>query len=85
VVFPGGFGTFDELFEVLTLLQTGKVQKRMPVVLYGEDYWKKLINFDTLVDNLMIGREDLNLMHFSNTPEEAFEYLRNELTAKFLT
>lgn len=85
VVFPGGFGTFDELFEVLTLVQTGKVQKRMPVVLYGEDYWKGLINFDALVDNLMVDRQDLKLMHFSNTPEEAFEYLRNELTAKFLT
>lgn len=85
VVFPGGFGTFDELFEVLTLLQTGKVQKRMPVVLYGENYWKGLINFDALVDNLMIDQQDLNLMHFSNTPEEAFEHLRKELTAKFLT
>jgi uncharacterized protein (TIGR00730 family) len=85
VVFPGGFGTLDELFEVLTLQQTGKVQKRMPVVLYGENYWKRLINFDELVDNLMINKEDLNLMFFSNTPQEAFEYLRQELTAKFLT
>jgi uncharacterized protein (TIGR00730 family) len=85
VIFPGGFGTLDELFEVLTLLQTGKVQKRMPVVLYGETYWRQLINFDVLVDNLMVNEEDLNLMYFANTPQEAFEYLRQVLTEKFLT
>lgn len=84
VVFPGGFGTMDELFEVLTLLQTKKISKSMPVVLYGEQYWKKLINFEVMVDNLMIDKADLNLIHFSNTPAEAFEYLREELTRKFL-
>ena len=84
VVFPGGFGTLDELFEVLTLLQTKKISKSMPVVLYGEQYWKELINFQTMVDNLMIDEEDLNLLQFTNTPREAFDFLRKELTQKFL-
>ena len=85
IVFPGGFGTMDELWEVLTLLQTKKVEKKMPVVLYGEEYWKQFINFDLLVENLMIDPEDLNLIHFSNTPEEAFEYLKAKLTEYFLS
>lgn len=84
VIFPGGFGTLDEMFELLTLRQTRKVQKKIPIVLYGESYWKQLINFDLLVENLMINPEDLKLIHFSNTPEEAFEYLERELTENFL-
>ncbi|RMH79558.1 MAG: LOG family protein [Calditrichaeota bacterium] len=85
VIFPGGFGTMDELWEVLTLVQTQKVRKRMPVVLYGEEYWKSVINFDVLVENLMINREDLNLIYFANSPEEAFEYLTRRLSELFLT
>lgn len=84
VVFPGGFGTLDELFELLTLRQTRKVQKKISIVLYGEKYWKQLLNFDLMVENLMINPEDLKLIHFSNTPEEAFEYLKRELTENFL-
>lgn len=84
VIFPGGFGTMDELWEVLTLLQTGKIQKKMAVVLYGEDYWKKVINFQYMVDNLVIEQEDLNLFHFANSPQDAFEYLRDKLTEAFL-
>ncbi|MCB0289521.1 MAG: TIGR00730 family Rossman fold protein [Calditrichaeota bacterium] len=79
VVFPGGFGTLDELFEVLTLIQTRKVEKPLPVVLYGADYWRQLINFDFLVDNLMINPEDMNLLYFADTPEEAFQYLSRRL------
>lgn len=84
VVFPGGFGTMDEMWEVLTLIQTGKLQKKMPVVLYGEDYWKKVINFDFMVEEGTINREDLDLFKFANTPQEAFEYLRDKLTEIFL-
>lgn len=85
VVFPGGFGTMDELWEVLTLLQTKKIEKKMPVVLYSEDYWKRFINFDMLVEEMMIEPEDLNLIQFSNTPEEAFAYLKAKLTEYCLT
>ncbi len=84
VVFPGGFGTMDELWEVLTLVQTKKVQKKMPVVLYGEEYWKNVINFDYMVENLVINEEDLKLFRFTNSPQETFEFLKEELTRNFL-
>jgi len=80
VVFPGGFGTIDELFECLTLIQTGKMRKKMPVVVYGQNYWKEIIDFDKLEYYGMISRSDLDLVHFSETPQEAFEYLTSELT-----
>mgnify|MGYP005725514271 CR=1 FL=1 len=83
VIFPGGFGTLDEFFEGLTLIQTHKINKKIPIVLYGESYWKNLINFDALVDNMMIHENDLNLFRFFNSPQEAFEYLRDELTAMY--
>jgi uncharacterized protein (TIGR00730 family) len=75
VAFPGGFGTLDELMEVLTLLQTQKVKKKMTVVLYGKAYWHELINFDALVKYGMIGAEDMNLFTFVETPQEAFHHL----------
>jgi uncharacterized protein (TIGR00730 family) len=84
VIFPGGFGTMDELWEVLTLLQTKKTQKKMAVVLYGEEYWRNVINFPYMVDHLVIDEEDLSLFHFSDNPQEAFEYLRDKLTEVFL-
>jgi uncharacterized protein (TIGR00730 family) len=80
VVFPGGFGTFDELFELLTLTQTEKLAKRICIVVYGKDYWDRVINFQALVDAGTIAPKDLELFHWANTPEEAFEYLRKELT-----
>jgi uncharacterized protein (TIGR00730 family) len=80
IIFPGGFGTFDELFEVLTLIQTKKSRKHMPVVVYGTDYWDEIINFDALVRRGAIDAQDLNLIHFSNDPEEAFSYLTNALS-----
>jgi uncharacterized protein (TIGR00730 family) len=80
IIFPGGFGTFDELFEVLTLIQTKKSRKHMPVVVYGTDYWNEIINFEALVQRGTIDAEDLNLIHFSNDPEEAFIYLTNALS-----
>jgi uncharacterized protein (TIGR00730 family) len=85
VIFPGGFGTLDELMEVLTLLQTNKVKKPVAVVMYGEEYWKKVIDFDELVAHGMITREDLRLFRFMETPDEAFKYLKSFLTATYLT
>ena len=76
VVFPGGFGTFDELFELLTLAQTEKLAKRICVVIYGKDYWDRVINFQALVDSGTISPKDLELFHWANTPEEAFAYLQ---------
>ncbi len=80
VVFPGGFGTMDELFECLTLIQTGKIRKKMPVVVYGKSFWDSVIDFDKLAYYGMISRSDLNLIRFSDTPQDAFEYLKGELT-----
>jgi hypothetical protein len=84
VVFPGGFGTMDELFEVLTLLQTGKTRKKMTVVLYGSDYWTKVIDFREMVRHGMISQEDLSLFKVLDTPESAFAYLRGELRKNYL-
>ena len=79
VVFPGGFGTFDEMFELLTLAQTEKLAKHIGVVVYGREYWDKIINFQALVDAGTISAKDLDLIHWANTPEEAFEFLRADL------
>jgi uncharacterized protein (TIGR00730 family) len=78
VCFPGGFGTLDEMFEVLTLTQTGKVRKR-PIVLVGREFWSKLINWDWLVDTGMIAAEDLQLFHLVETAEEAWAVLETAL------
>ena len=84
VMFPGGYGTIDELMEVLTLIQTKKVVKPVPIVLYGKDYWNEVINFDSLLKYRMISGEDLELFHFADTPEEAFKYLKNGLTKHYV-
>ena len=76
VCFPGGFGTLDELFEVMTLTQTGKVRKR-PIVLVGREFWRKLVNFDWLVETGMISPGDLQLFHMVDTAEEAWQVLHH--------
>jgi len=83
VVFPGGFGTMDELLELLTLLQTDKIKKKVAVVIYGSEYWKKVIDFDSMVEHGVINRQDLRLFRFIDTPEEAFEYLRGFLLKQY--
>ena len=80
VLFPGGYGTLDELFETLTLLQTGKIQKHLPLVLFGSTYWDQVINFDALVENGMIAQEDLKLFTFTDSVDEAFDYIVTMLT-----
>jgi hypothetical protein len=79
VVFPGGFGTLDELFEILTLTQTEKLAKKITVLLYGEDYWRRVLNLEALADAGAIAPEDVNLFEFVNTPERAFERLQESL------
>ncbi len=83
IAFPGGFGTMDELMELLTLLQTGKVRKKMSVVIYGRSYWEKILDFNALVKYGMISKEDMNLFTFADTPEEAFAYLKKELLRNY--
>ena len=84
VVFPGGFGTLDEMFELLTLDQTGKLAKKITVVLYGSAYWKGVINIDLLAEKGAISVGDLDLFRFADTPEEAFQVLTEGLTTNHL-
>lgn len=79
IVFPGGFGTLDELFELLTLVQTKKVHKEVSICLYGKDFWDKLIDFEFLVENGLIDKEDLNLFHKTDNIDEAFEHITSFL------
>jgi uncharacterized protein (TIGR00730 family) len=84
VVFPGGYGTLDELLEMLTLVQTCKLQKKIIIVLYGSDYWNEVINFEALVKYGTISREDLKLFEFADTPEQALGILKEGLTRLYL-
>jgi uncharacterized protein (TIGR00730 family) len=85
VIFPGGFGTLDELFEVLTLIQTEKVKKHLPIVIYGSEYWKEVLNLDAMVKYGTISKSDLDLIKFCDSVDEAFTYLRDELTKHYLS
>ena len=80
VVFPGGFGTMDELFELLTLRQTRKIRKRLPIVLIGKDYWDKIVNFDALAKWGTISKRDLRLFRSFDDVDEAYQYLIKELS-----
>lgn len=84
IVFPGGFGTMDELMEVLTLVQTKKITKKMKVIIYDENYWRDVINFDALIEHGTISKEDMKLFDFCNTIDEAFEKITNHFKKYFL-
>ena len=79
VIFPGGFGTMDELFEVLTLVQTAKIKKKLILLIYDEKYWKSVINFDALVEKGMINEADLKLFNFCNSLDEVFTKITDHL------
>ena len=84
VIFPGGFGTIDELFEILTLAQTDKLAKKILVVIYGSEYWHRIMNFQAFVDAGTVSPQDLDLFKFVDTPEDAFAFLRDGLTQHHL-
>lgn len=84
IAFPGGFGTFDELFEILTLAQTRKIDPSIPVLLYGSAYWKEVINFDALVRHGTIAAEDLKLFEFVDEPRAALELLKRRVVTEDL-
>jgi len=75
-VFPGGYGTFDEMFELLTLVQTGKVRP-LPILLFGKDYWNRVVNFEAMVEEGVIAPHDLDLIHWSEDADEAWEFVTN--------
>ncbi len=79
IVFPGGYGTIDEMMEILTLRQTGKMKKPRLIILYSSQYWKKVINFDYLIEMGMIGKNDTKIFDFADSPEQAFEILVKKL------
>jgi uncharacterized protein (TIGR00730 family) len=82
IAFPGGFGTLDELMEILTLAQTRKLERPIPVILYGRDYWSEIINFEALVRHGVISREDLGLFEFADDPATALRILQSRLEPK---
>ena len=79
IIFPGGFGTLDEFFEVLTLVQTGKIRRPLPIVLYGTSYWNEVVNFDAMVRLGTIAPQDLNLFLRTDSIDEAFNYVTRQL------
>ncbi len=84
IVFPGGFGTMDEFFEILTLTQTDKIKKKMLLIVYDEKYWRKIINFDALVSNAVISPTDMNLFSFCNNVDEAFTLITKHFEKYYL-
>lgn len=84
IVFPGGYGTLDELFELLTLVQTRKMRKPMPIVLFGTEYWREIVDFDALARHGMIDPADIALVHRTDSVDEAFDWLVLQLAEKAL-
>jgi len=85
VVMPGGFGTLDEMFELLTLIQTQKIRKRMPMVLFGSSYWSEIVNFEALADHGMIDRADLDLLFRTDSVDEAYNFITGQLETHVLS
>ena len=84
IVFPGGYGTLDELFEILTLVQTHKMRKALPIVLFGTRYWKEVINLDALAEHGTIDRKDTELMFRTDSVDEAYQWIVKQLAEKAL-
>ena len=84
VVFPGGFGTLDEMTELLTLAQTKKLENKILIVLYGSSFWNEIINFPAMIKHGVISAEDMSLFQFADTPEAALDILKTELTRYYL-
>ena len=84
MIFPGGFGTLDEMFEILTLMQTEKLAKQIQIILYGTEYWNRILHLDTLLEWGAVDAHDIRLLPRANTPQEAFELLKGHLTAHHL-
>jgi len=84
VIFPGGFGTLDELFEILTLVQTDKLSKQIGVVLYGREYWDQVLTLKPMAEWGAIADHDIDLLRYADSPSDAFEYLRSHLIAHHL-
>ena len=82
IVFPGGFGTVDELFELLTLVQTRKMRKPMPIVVFGSEYWRQVVDFGALARHGMINAQDIGLMHFTDSVDDAYEWIVGRLGAR---
>lgn len=85
IVFPGGFGTMDEFFEIMTLIQTGKIKKKLLVVVYDEKYWKDILNFDALINYGVITKTDLNLFQFCSSVDDAFALIKGHFEKYYLT
>ena len=84
IVFPGGFGTMDEFFEIMTLVQTGKIKKKLLLVVYDEKYWRSILNLENLHNHGMINKEDVNLFSFCNTVDEAFNVITKHFEDNYL-
>jgi uncharacterized protein (TIGR00730 family) len=84
VIFPGGYGTLDEMFEILTLMQTEKLAKQIQIILYGSEYWDAILNLEPMADWGAIGPGDIDLIKRVDTPEEAFALLKTHLTEHHL-
>jgi hypothetical protein len=84
VIMPGGFGTLDELFEILTLMQTKKIKKKMPIVVYDKLFWDKILNFEEFAKRRLIDKEDLKLFYIAESVDDAFQYLKRELNKHYL-
>jgi len=84
IIMPGGFGTLDELFEILTLVQTKKIRKKMPIVIYGKKFWNSIVNFDRLVSLKLISEDDVNLFFLTDSVDEAFNFLKTNLSKHYI-
>ncbi len=84
VIFPGGFGTLDEFFELMTLVQTRKLKKKVPIVVYGSDYWDDVLDLDAMVRHGVIDKSDLDLIHRSDSVDDAYQFITAEMTERFL-